>query len=542
VTPGLLGSYEQLHGEVLGLVQVEPDDACTGIVELGSEGGDGPAVRCTGPLAALVEGQYVTMVGRWQDRAGRDARFEAVSYERIAPEPPLDPEHRTRWLGPVRWPEEVVSAVEGRFGAQTAKIARSDPYRMLVVDRVRFGHVDDLGRHLGLAPTDPRRVLAAALAAVSAFRRQGHQHLGRGELVAATARLAGVDRLVATEGVAAAIGERRLDREIVGDVEVVATPGALRAERELATDLLRLLRTDRSGLRPRGGDPTPGDPTPGDPTSGELPPALRTVFTCPVSVLIGGRAGIAQAMARITRVAGTTGLRVGEDLVVIDADTCGDTASFGRRVARVREGAHLLVHGDPGLLPPRGAGQVLHDLVGSGLVPVTELSDAAGRIVDLSREVLAGEVGVLRGAAGDVFMAEEPTHGDLVARVVRAVTRRIPQHLGVHLDGIQVLTPRREGPVGVRAVEAGLTETLGRPLRSPSVRTIHASVGRSWPVVVLVADVSDRGVLDRRMLYTAMTRAEQALIVVGQAETVRTAARWEHPVTRRTGLQARLRT
>lgn len=45
----------------------------------------------------------------------------------------------------------------------------------------------------------------------------------------------------------------------------------------------------------------------------------------------------------------------------------------------------------------------------------------------------------------------------------------------------------------------------------------------------------------RRVLCTAATtRAGKALIVVGRAETVRAAARWERSVARRTGLRSRL--
>jgi hypothetical protein len=484
--------HEQLSGEVLGLVRPDPRDRAAGAVALGRAAGGVPDVWCTGPVGDLVEGQRVTVTGRWQEHPRYGWSFAAVLYERLVDEPTATG-HPPRWLGAVRWPPEVVAAVHDRLGDGVGAAVRADPYGLLAVDRVRFGHVDELARHLGVAPTDPRRVGGAAFAAVTATRREGHEHLTRDALVAATARLAGVDLLIAAEGVALAVADGRLAAERLGDLEVVSTPAGLRAERELAGALRRLLRAEA------------------------------------VSVLIGSRgSGLARATADLA----------GRDLTVIDVDAarCGDTASFGRELARVATGARVLVVGDPGLLPPPGTGQVLRDLVGSGLVDVTSLDDGhpqapGGRIVALSREVRAGQVGVLRGADGEVFLAQEPPGGDLVGRVVRAVTQRIPEHLGVGLDGIQVLTP---------TIDAGLGAALGDSGGASLVRTVHDASGHRWPVVVLVADVRDRGVLDRRMLYTAVTRAEQALILVGQADQVRAAARWERPVERRTGLHARL--
>jgi exodeoxyribonuclease V alpha subunit len=71
--------------------------------------------------------------------------------------------------------------------------------------------------------------------------------------------------------------------------------------------------------------------------------------------------------------------------------------------------------------------------------------------------------------------------------------------------------------------------------------TVHKSQGGEWPVVVLVCDRSHRAMLWRNLVYTAITRAQQALIVIGQADALRSAARHDRPSDRRTGLAWRLR-
>jgi RecD/TraA family predicted helicase len=300
--------------------------------------------------------------------------------------------------------------------------------------------------------------------------------------------------------------------------------------------------------------------------------------------------------------------QVPADLVVADEVSMCDTWLAAQLVAAVEDGAHLVLVGDPAQLPSVGPGDVLRDVVASGAVPVTTLTEihrqaAGSRIVRLAGEILAGEEPVLRGVDGDVFLAEEADRARIVPRVVQAVATRIPEHLGVDPDDVQVLAPVYRGPVGVDALNAGLKAALnpaagaravggfqvgdrvlqtrndperdlangdvgrvvdldprrGRvtvqfprgpvEVEGPRLRdltpawavTVHKAQGGEWPVVVLVLDRSHRAMLWRNLVYTAVTRAQQALIVVGQLDALRTAARQDRPRDRWTGLAARLR-
>ncbi|MFU8842109.1 MAG: ATP-dependent DNA helicase, partial [Nitriliruptoraceae bacterium] len=127
------------------------------------------------------------------------------------------------------------------------------------------------------------------------------------------------------------------------------------------------------------------------------------------------------------------------DLVVVDEVSMCDTRLAERLISAVEEGAHLLLDGDPDQLPSVGPGDVLRDLVRCGVIPVTELTEvhrqaADSRIVGLARELLAGEVGELRGVDGDVFLAEERSRHRIVPRVVEAVANRAPDYFGVDVD------------------------------------------------------------------------------------------------------------
>jgi exodeoxyribonuclease V alpha subunit len=557
-----------------------------------------------------------------------------------------------RLVEPVRWPIDVVRAVHARFGGEAARLAREEPYALLDVERLGFAHADALALHLGVEPTAPQRLAAGARAAVAAARRRdGHQHLSRAACVAATSQLLGVDRLLADEGVDGAVASGGLEVEEVDGAPVVSTPEALAVERSLARGVARLLAADHPRLRPYRDEVEPAPEL----TSGQAE-AVQAVFRSPVSILTGGPGtGKTRTVQEVVRAAEAAGVEValcaptgraakrmeelvgraattihrllearptadggfafrfgrGEqlplDLLVVDEVSMCDTWLADRLLRAVEDGTHVLLVGDADQLPSVGPGDVLRDLIRSGVVPVTALTEvhrqaADSRIVGLAREVLSGEVGTLAGIDGDVFLAEERRRTAIVPRVVQAVAERAPDYFDVAVEDVQVLAPIYRGPAGVDALNSGLKAALnpgeGRPEvaglhegdrvlqtrndaeldvangdvgrvvdvspREGSLRiafargevtytrrqardlapawalTVHKSQGGEWPVVVLVLDGSHRAMLWRNLVYTAITRAQRALIVVGQAEALRAAARHDRPSERATGLAWRL--
>jgi exodeoxyribonuclease V alpha subunit len=558
-----------------------------------------------------------------------------------------------RLVEPVGWPHEVVLSVHHRFQVDAVPLARSDPYLLLEADRARFAHVDRLARHLGRDATDPARLAAGALAAVlAARRRDGHEHLPWDGCVAATARLLAVDAILAADGLERALAAGTLVVEDLAGVRIVMTPAAQRTEQLLAAQLLRLVAARPLRLAGLSAE-VALDPelTPGQRE------AIRTALASGVSVLTGGPGtGKTRTVQELVRCAedgghhvvlcaptgraakrleelvgrpattihrllearpdGAGGFRfrygpheqVPFDLVVADEVSMCDTWLAAQLVAAVEDGAHLVLVGDPAQLPSVGPGDVLRDTIASGAVPVTTLTEihrqaAGSRIVQLAGQVLAGQEPRLRGVDGDVFLAEEPDRARIVPRVVQAVAARIPDHLGVDPDDVQVLAPVYRGPVGVDALNAGLKAALNPAPGAPTVGgfqvgdrvlqtrndperdlangdvgrvvdldqrrgrltvqfprgavgidgaavrdlspawavTVHKAQGGEWPVVVLVLDRSHHAMLWRNLVYTAITRAERALIVVGQQDALRAAVRQDRPRDRATGLTARLR-
>jgi exodeoxyribonuclease V alpha subunit len=68
--------------------------------------------------------------------------------------------------------------------------------------------------------------------------------------------------------------------------------------------------------------------------------------------------------------------------------------------------------------------------------------------------------------------------------------------------------------------------------------TVHKSQGSQFEAVAVVLPAADAPILTRELLYTAVTRAQEHLIVIGAEDAVRAAV--ERPISRASGLRERL--
>jgi exodeoxyribonuclease V alpha subunit len=68
--------------------------------------------------------------------------------------------------------------------------------------------------------------------------------------------------------------------------------------------------------------------------------------------------------------------------------------------------------------------------------------------------------------------------------------------------------------------------------------TVHKSQGSQFDTVALLLPAPDSPILTRELLYTAVTRAKNRVMVVGSEESVRTAI--DRPIARSSGLRRRL--
>ena len=68
--------------------------------------------------------------------------------------------------------------------------------------------------------------------------------------------------------------------------------------------------------------------------------------------------------------------------------------------------------------------------------------------------------------------------------------------------------------------------------------TVHKSQGSQYDTAAVVLPEPSSQILTRELLYTAVTRAQEELILVGSEEAIRAAV--ARPIARASGLRSRL--
>lgn len=203
--------------------------------------------------------------------------------------------------------------------------------------------------------------------------------------------------------------------------------------------------------------------------------------------------------------------------------------------------------------------------------------------------------------AGELYLVERDDAEEAAAVLVDLVARRLPRSFGVHpVRDVQVLVPTHRGPLGAQALNEALQAALnprvqrGRRGLSPGDKvmqqkndydldvwngdlgvvtrlegdriavlidgrevvyspaaadnlslayaaTVHKSQGSEYDVAVIGLHTSHFVLLNRALLYTAVTRARRLAVVVGSPKALRLAVDTSREVERHGALRERLR-
>jgi exodeoxyribonuclease V alpha subunit len=578
-----------------------------------------------------------------------------------------------------------------QYGDQALEVVRSDPYRLARdIFGVGFKTADRIAQALGLPADHPRRIEAGILYALNENSSEGNVYAPRPALVQQAADLLqvaaemippaleslGRDQLILQELLpfpadspakpdGAAIGE---GPAAYGQTAVYLAPlyysetGA--AERLAA--LASAWPTRLSDLPPAF---TQLDPL----LSDEQQEAIRAALSHPVSVLTGGpgtgkttclKALIAaleaahktyalasptgRAAKRLSQATGRPastihrllGYSPGEgfkfnaenplkiDLLVVDEASMLELVLANQLLKALQSGTHLLLVGDVDQLPPVGAGDVLRDVIASGIAHLTRLNvifrqAAHSHIITNAHRINHGKPPLFpksgEGADGEVpddfFLFPAQTPEEAAHWVQEVVCQRIPQKFGFHpRDQIQVLAPMYRGPAGVNALNAVLQERLNPPglMKADTVHlaektlygqtfrpgdkvmqtqnnydkdvfngdigvlaaidpinqalsvdfdgrlvaydwseadqivlayaiSVHKAQGSEFPAVVIPILTSHYLMLQRNLLYTALTRARKLCVLVGSLRAIHIAVHNNRVAQRYTALGWRLK-
>lgn len=153
------------------------------------------------------------------------------------------------------------------------------------------------------------------------------------------------------------------------------------------------------------------------------------------------------------------------DVLIIDEMSMVDIFIFEAVLRALKPGCKLILVGDADQLPSVGAGNVLKDIIMSGVVPTIRLDTIfrqaqQSKIVVNAHRIVKGEY-PQQGALEDDFFMIESSGAACRELVCDLVTRRLPTKYGYSsFEDIQVLCPSRVGAVGTEQLNKDLQEQL----------------------------------------------------------------------------------
>lgn len=444
-----------------------------------------------------------------------------------------------------------IERILGKYRKKASKILAEDPYQMVEeVWRLSFFTADKIGKALGIASDDPRRLCGASLTAVKRFAENGHLFATPAQAIEYASEITGVSPEKFNEAIDSLIADARLVSSRGG----LYLPVYYNAERNGASRLLELASTPVPDLV---SDDFPDSDMKGHKYSHHQKEAMKMAVENPVMVLTGGpgsgkttilkgildyfsRQGLKLALVAPTgraakRMSALTGYeaqtihrllgyqqgegyhnkRIDTDVLVIDEGSMMEQVLFDHLLEALKPGTRIIMVGDVDQLPAIGAGDVMRDMIKSGAVPVARLDEnyrqAAGSIIAANaRAINRGELP--DGKNSEEFMiVEEKGVAAIHKRIMWLVSKELPDNLNITPTDIQVVTPQQMGPLGARQLNVDLQNQLNPD--APGIRR-RASVMRLGDPVMQRSNSRVRGLYNGEIGRIIEVDPDEQFIIV----------------------------
>ena len=317
------------------------------------------------------------------------------------------------------------------------------------------------------------------------------------------------------------------------------------------------------------------------------------------------------------------------DVIIIDEMSMVDISLMYSLLKAIVAGTRLILVGDVNQLPSVGPGNVLKDIIDSGLfhtVMLTKIFRQASTsdIIVNAHKINRGEPVELDNKSMDFFFLKRSDTDKIINVTLPLHVQKLPKFVGASMMDIQVLTPMRKGLLGVERLntvlqmylnppdkrkkekehgttlfregdkvmqiknnyqleweirskyglcidkgtgvfngDTGIIEEIndfaetvtvcfdeGRMVEYPYklleelelayAVTIHKSQGSEYPAVVIPLLSGPRMLMNRNLLYTAVTRAKKCVTIVGNDTTFEQMIANNSQLKRYSGLRDRL--
>jgi len=401
-----------------------------------------------------------------------------------------------------------------RYGEKAIQILQENPYRLAMdIYGIGFKTADEIAFKLGIGKEDSKRLRAGLLQVLYDASDSGHCYLERSELLELANRYL---ELQDPNLLFSPLDEMVLSKHIVAEGDRTFLPNLYQSEVEVSKKVLSLLQNpvvvdeervrnwitrfqEKESLMLSSEQVDSvvkaaqsrvfiltGGPGTGKTTTTRT--VVRLFKAMGRDVALASPTG--RASQRLSEVVGleaktvhrllefdpsVRGFRKGKEdpieaeVLVLDEASMLDLPLFHSVLNALSEKAQLILVGDSDQLPSVGPGNVLSDLIQSGVVPKVHLSQifrqaGESQIVQGAHEINRGEFPAImapgEGKSDFYFMeAEEPE--EVVSLILKFVSEWIPKHFHFSpREEIQILSPMNRGLIGNEKINFLLQEAL----------------------------------------------------------------------------------
>ena len=171
------------------------------------------------------------------------------------------------------------------------------------------------------------------------------------------------------------------------------------------------------------------------------------------------------------------------DVIIIDEVSMVDLPLMYALLKAVIPGTRLILVGDANQLPSVGPGNVLHDIIASGVVDTIELTRIfrqaeSSDIVLNAHRINRGEEIIPDKTSRDFMYLKRDRAPEVLQAVVRLVRDKLPPYVHADPFEIQVISPARKGVLGVENLNRVLQAELNPPSENKKERQFPRALFR----------------------------------------------------------------
>ncbi len=540
-----------------------------------------------------------------------------------------------------------------RYGHEAIELIKENPYRLSVdVWGIGFLTADRIAQKMGIPAHSDRRIQAGLLHVLNeAADKEGHVFLPEDALIESCAEALDVP----VDAIAPCVAQLLSEESVVVDDKRVYLPHLYYAEQGAATRCYQLSQVQRIELGNIPAEIKVIEQRDGVTFAPRQKTALEKALSHNLLVLTGGpgtgktttiKGLIALLEARKKKIAlaaptGRAAKRMSEatgheaktihrllkfspsemtfeknfenpleiEALIVDEISMVDTVLMNSLLRAVPISASVVLVGDVDQLPSVGAGNVLKDVIASGIVEVVELNEIfrqaqTSRIITNAHAINRGEMPYLQNDRdSDFFFLEVSEPDQVVETVCGLCASRLPRTYRLDsIEDIQVLVPIYRGETGANNLNRVLQDELnpkGQEMTRGGIRfrvgdkvmqvrnnydrdifngdigriqgieddifrvrfqdriieyefseldelvlayamSVHKSQGAEFRAVVMPLTTQHYMMLQRNLLYTAITRARELVILAGTKQALGMAVRNNRVAERHTTLTQRI--